>query len=83
MEPRQKEERFVMKKNMGTADRLVRALLVAPALLVVAFIVGFSTVGGMLATVLAAVMVATAALGFCPLYLPFHLHTGQSPNAAS
>ncbi len=70
-----------MKKNMGTTDRLIRALLVAPALLVVAFVVGFGTVGGVLATVLAAVMVATAAVGFCPLYLPFHLHTGPASKA--
>jgi len=64
-----------MKKNMGTADRLIRALLVAPVLLVVAYLVGFATVIGVIATVLAVVMLATAAIGFCPLYLPFHLRT--------
>ena len=70
-----------MKKNMGTTDRLVRALLVAPALWVVAFAVGFGTVAGVIATVLAVVMLGTAAVGFCPLYEPFHLHTDHEPKA--
>lgn len=70
-----------MKKNMGTTDRLVRALLVAPVLLVLAYLVGFATVVGVIATVLAIVMVATAAVGFCPLYLPFHLSTDHAPKA--
>lgn len=70
-----------MKKNMGTADRLIRGLLVAPVLLVVAYFVGFATVAGIIATVLAGVMLATAAVGFCPLYLPFHLHTDRAPKA--
>ena len=71
-----------MKKNMGTTDRLVRALLVAPILLVIAFAVGFATVAGDIAMVLALLMLATAALGFCPLYLPFHLHTDHAPKAS-
>lgn len=70
-----------MKQNMGTTDRLVRALLVAPVLLVVAYLVGFTTVAGVIAAVLAVVMLATAAAGFCPLYLPFHLHTDHRHQA--
>jgi uncharacterized membrane protein len=64
-----------MKQNMGTADRIIRAIVVAPVLLVIAYFVGFATVVGVIATVLAVVMLGTAAVGFCPLYLPFHLHT--------
>jgi len=71
-----------MKKNMGTTDRLVRALLVAPVLLVIAFAVGFGSVAGVIAAVLAVVMVGTAAVGFCPLYVPFHVHTDQASKAA-
>lgn len=67
-----------MRMNMGTADRLVRALLVAPALLVVAAMVGFATALGIIATVLAVVMLGTAAVGSCPLYLPFHVDTHRS-----
>jgi len=66
-----------MKQNMGTTDRIVRAVVVAPALLVVAYVVGFATVVGVIATVLAVVMLGTAAIGFCPLYVPFHLHTDE------
>ena len=64
-----------MKQNMGTADRIIRAIVVAPVLLVIAYLVGFASVVGVIATVLAVVMLGTAAVGFCPLYAPFHLHT--------
>jgi hypothetical protein len=64
-----------MKQNMGTADRIIRAVVVAPVLLVIAYLVGFASVGGVIAAVLAVVMLGTAAVGFCPLYAPFHLHT--------
>ena len=64
-----------MNQNMGTTDRLVRAILVAPALLGAAAVAGFATVLGVIAIGLAVVMLATAAVGFCPLYVPLHLHT--------
>lgn len=64
-----------MRLNMGTTDRIIRAVVVAPALLVVAALVGFGTVLGIIATVLAVVMLGTAAVGTCPLYLPFHADT--------
>lgn len=67
-----------MRMNMGTADRLVRALLVAPALLAIAAMVGFATALGIIAIVLAVVMLGTAAVGSCPLYLPFHVDTRHS-----
>lgn len=72
-----------MKQNMGTADRLIRLLGVAPALLVLAYLVGFGSVVGVLAMVVAVVMLATAAIGFCPLYAPFHLHTDARHGAAT
>ncbi len=72
-----------MNKNMGTTDRLVRAVLVAPVLLVLAFLVGWTTVAGVIATVLALVMLATAAVGFCPLYVPLHLHTDHAHKPAA
>ena len=64
-----------MKQNMGSADRKLRALLVGPALVVVALLVG---PGGWLAFVLyglAVVMWVTAAAGSCPLYSLFGLRT--------
>lgn len=72
-----------MKKNMGTTDRLLRALIVAPALLVAAALAGFASVFGIVATVLAGVMLATAAAGICPLYVPFHLHTDGHHGASA
>jgi Inner membrane protein YgaP-like, transmembrane domain len=47
----------------------------APAVLVLSYLVGFGSAAGVVATVVAVVMVATAAVGFCPLYAPFHFHT--------
>ena len=70
-----------MKQNMGTADRIIRAVVVAPVLLVVAYLVGFATIVGVIATVLAVVMLGTAAVGFCPLYVPFHLRTDHRHTA--
>jgi hypothetical protein len=64
-----------MNQNVGSADRKFRALLVAPALVVVGLLVG---PGGWLALVLyglAVVMWATAAAGSCPLYSLFGLRT--------
>lgn len=72
-----------MKRNMGTTDRLIRALVVAPVLVIVAWLVGFASILGVILVVLAGVMVATAAVGFCPLYLPLHLSTDRThPTAA-
>ena len=72
-----------MKQNMGTTDRIIRAVLVAPVLLVIAYVVGFATVVGIVATVLAVVMLGTAAVGFCPLYVPFHLRTDHHQGAGA
>jgi hypothetical protein len=54
-----------MSRNMSTLDRSLRSFLVAPAAIVIAFVVGAGSAGGI---VLAAVMLATSAVGFCPLY---------------
>jgi Inner membrane protein YgaP-like, transmembrane domain len=69
-----------MIKNMNTLDRVLRALVVAPLLVIAALFVGAGTILGVVLLVLAAVMLATAAVGFCPLYALFHLNTrGQQP----
>ena len=56
-----------MKKNMGRIDRSLR-LLVAAGAVAGSGVLGFSTAGGIVLLVVAAVMVATAASGYCPLY---------------
>ena len=63
-----------MKKNLGTIDRVVRILIAV----IFAVLVFTGVIGGAAAFILgilAAVFVITAALGFCPLYLPFGINT--------
>lgn len=57
-----------MTQNMGRTDRIVRAAAVAPLLVVAALLAGATTPIGTIALVVAAVMLATSAAGFCPLY---------------
>jgi hypothetical protein len=64
-----------MKHNMGTFDRLLRAFVVAPVLIVLGFVFGPGSVLGIVVFVVAGVMLATAASGFCPGYTPFGLST--------
>jgi hypothetical protein len=66
-----------MMKNMSLVDRRIRGFVIAPLLLLAAWAVGFGTVGGVIAVVLAVVMAGTAAVGTCPLYLPFHINSGR------
>lgn len=57
-----------MFRNMGAFDRGLRAFLVAPAAVVVAFVIGGGTVIGIVLFVVAGLMLTTAAVGFCPTY---------------
>ena len=60
-------------KNMGTVDRVVRAIAA-----VVLFVLAALVVQGaweIVLWVVGAVLLATAAVGFCPLYYPLHLST--------
>ena len=58
-----------MLRNMGSFDRRIRAFVVAPVAIVLAFIFGASTVAGVILFVLAGIMLATSAVGFCPNYV--------------
>ncbi len=63
-----------MKKNMGTADRVVR--LIVAVILAVLYFTG--QISGTLAIVLGIVAIAflvTSAIGWCPLYAPFRIST--------
>ena len=66
-----------MTQNLGQKDRLIRAAIAAPGLIVLAVFVGLGSVLGVVAAALAVVMLTTAALGFCPLYVPFHVRTNR------
>lgn len=72
-----------MKLNMGMTDRKIRAFVVAPILVILSTVLGFGSVGGIIALVLAAVMLGTAAVGSCPLYLPLHINTDRPADKAA
>jgi hypothetical protein len=63
-----------MKRNEGTIDRILR-VVVAAAAVAGAAAVGFATVWGIVLLAVGAIMLVTAATGFCPLYRMFGLST--------
>jgi hypothetical protein len=69
-----------MSRNMSNLDRGLRSFVVAPVAIVTAVLVGAGSIGGLVLFALAAIMLATSAVGFCPLYALFHLDTrGRTP----
>jgi hypothetical protein len=69
-----------MSRNMSNLDRGLRSFIVAPIAIVVAVLIGAGSIGGIVLFALAAIMLATSAVGFCPLYTLFHLNTrGRTP----
>jgi Inner membrane protein YgaP-like, transmembrane domain len=69
-----------MSTNMSTLDRRLRGFVVAPAALIAALLLGAGSIAGIVLLVVAGIMAATAAAGFCPLYVPFHFDTrGRRP----
>jgi hypothetical protein len=63
-----------MKKNMGSADRVIRVLL-AIIFAVIIFTDNVSGLSAIILGVLAVVFLGTALIGSCPLYLPFNIST--------
>ncbi|MCP9292052.1 MULTISPECIES: YgaP family membrane protein [Gracilimonas] len=63
-----------MKKNMGSADKIIRFVL---AIIFVALYFTGTVTGtlGIVLLVLAGVFVLTSLVSFCPLYAPFGLKT--------
>jgi hypothetical protein len=63
-----------MKRNISNIDRIIRVVLaVALAYLYFGGIVTGAV--GILLVVLGAVLLVTALIGFCPLYVPFKFST--------
>lgn len=58
----------VMTPNMGILDCGLRAFVVAPVAIAVAFLLGADTVAGVILFVVAGIMLATAVTAFCPTY---------------
>ena len=63
-----------MKKNMGTADRIIRLLIAAVAVFLY-FNGTLSGTVGIVALVVAAVFALTSLVSFCPLYRLMGLST--------
>ena len=64
-----------MKINMGGTDRIVRIVIA-----IVAAIVAVKAGGalGIVLWIVAAIMLLTAVVRFCPLYLPFKINTNKN-----
>jgi len=67
-----------MKKNMGTADRVIRTAIALA--IIVLYLTG--AIGGTLAIVLGVITLAfllTSLVGWCPSYVPLGISTGKEP----
>jgi hypothetical protein len=62
-----------MERNMGTTDRIVRAIIGIAALLVALF--ATSGAADIVLYIIAAIMLLTALVGICPLYIPLKINT--------
>lgn len=63
-----------MKKNMGTADRVIRIIIAA--IVGILYFTGIVTgTLGIVLLILAGVFVLTSFISFCPLYAPFGIST--------
>jgi hypothetical protein len=66
-----------MKKNMGSADKIIRILMA----IVIAVLVYLEIVNGVLGIILlvvAGIFVLTSFVSVCPLYYPFGINTRKS-----
>lgn len=68
-----------MTHNMNAADRTIRAGL-GLGLVAAAILAGVTSITGAVLSVLAAVMLGTAALGSCPLYSALGISTCPTPH---
>jgi hypothetical protein len=65
---------MIMKKNMGLLDRRIRVALAV----IVVFLFFTEFITGLLALVLigiAAILLLTSSISFCPIYFPFKFST--------
>ena len=63
-----------MKKNMGSADKIIRIIIAA----IIGYLYYNGTISGTLGIVLlvlAGIFVLTSLVSFCPLYTPFKIST--------
>ncbi len=70
---------MIMKKNMGSADRIIR-ILIAAVFAVLYFTGTVSGTLGLVLLILGAVFVLTSLVSFCPLYAIFGMNTCATKN---
>lgn len=63
-----------MKKNMGGADKLIRAMIAITMIVLFATNVISGTLGIVL-LVVSGIFLLTSLIGVCPLYIPFGINT--------
>ncbi len=63
-----------MKKNMGSADRIIR-VIIAAIISVLYFTETITGTIGIVFLILSGVFVLTSLISFCPLYAPFGIKT--------
>ncbi len=68
-----------MKKNMGSADRIIR-IIIATVIAVLFFTKAITGTLGIVLLVLAGIFVLTSLVSFCPLYAPFGISTCATKN---
>jgi hypothetical protein len=71
-----------MTVNEGTADRILRLVVMAAAVLV-AWWAGFGSGAGIILLVVAGIAVVTATVGYCPTYELFRFSTRPWPHRLS
>jgi K+-transporting ATPase A subunit len=66
-----------MKPNMGTADKVIRLIVVA--IIVVLYFTGQITgTAAIILGIIAAAFLVTSLIGWCPSYVPFGISTKKS-----
>ncbi|TBM98383.1 DUF2892 domain-containing protein [Hyunsoonleella flava] len=63
-----------MKKNMGSADRIIR-IIIAAIVGILYFTETISGTLGLILLIVAGIFVLTSLISFCPLYAPFGIRT--------
>ena len=68
--------------NMGTLDRALRAFVLAPAATIAALAIGVPSIVGIVLLAIAAIALATGAIGICPSYVPLGIDTHSRAHRA-
>ena len=68
-----------MKKNMGSADRIIRIALAA-IVLALYFTHQISGTWAIIGLVVSGIFILTSFISFCPLYFPFGISTAKKES---